>query len=367
MASILLSLLAISGISAVLALFLEIADLWIADYGEKKILINDRRELNVKGGAPLLSSLADNDIFLPSACGGKGTCAYCKVKILEGGGPVLPTETPYLTKEELKDNVRISCQVKVKEDLRIEMPDEFFLVRRFNVRVNNIEVLTPDIKAVYLDILDSEEGINFKPGQYVQLEVPPSKLSYNPEFRAYSVASPAGEKHRVELVVTEVTGGVVSTYIHEYLKKGDLLSMRGPFGDFYLRESDRDLLFIATGSGLAPIRSILYQLKEEGINRKATLFFGDRTPVDLYYYEELREMEKTLPDFTYVPTLSRTTAEHNWHGEKGRVTALIEKYVPDKAPLDAYICGAPAMVQSCIDLLLEKGIPEANIFYDKFE
>jgi Na+-transporting NADH:ubiquinone oxidoreductase subunit F len=367
MVQLILSLLILSGMGGVLALLLELADSYIADYGEKHILINDEKDLVVKGGNPLLSTLGQEGIFIPSACGGKGTCAYCKVKIQEGGGPVLPTERPYLSPEELQGHVRLSCQVKVKEDLKIEIPEDLFLVKEFRVKVERIEDLTPQIKGLHLKILSPEEGFTFKAGQYVQLEVPKYKLTKGREYRAYSISSAADKRHELELVITRVEKGAVTTYVHDYLKAGEELRVMGPFGQFYFRDSHRDILLIATGSGLAPIKSILHQIEKEQIQRKATLFFGARTGQDLYYQEELRMLETAIPHFTYVPTLSRPTEGEQWEGERGRVTNLIEKYIEENADLDVYICGAPAMVESCVELLTKKGIPGEHIFFDKFE
>jgi Na+-transporting NADH:ubiquinone oxidoreductase subunit F len=367
MLQLIISLLVLSGIGALLALLLEIADSFIANYGESHILINDQKDVKVSGGNPLLFSLMGEGIFIPSACGGKGTCALCKVKVLEGGGPVLPTETPYLDKEELQGNVRLSCQVKVRNDLKIEIPEEIFIIKEFRVEVLGLTDLTPDIKELRLRVISPQEGIEFKAGQYIQLEVPKYKRTKGPEYRAYSISSTAENRQEVELVVTRVPEGAVTTYVHEYLKKGDRLLMTGPYGDFHLRESERDILFIATGSGLAPIKSILHQMESQNIERKATLFFGDRRRHDLYYLEVLEAFEKNIPDFHFVFTLSRATEEDRWEGERGRVTDLLEKYIPENASLDVYICGSPAMVDSCEVILKKKGIPQENIYYDKFE
>lgn len=359
--------LVIAAVGAVLALLLEIAASYIVNYGERNILVNEERNLVVAGGSPLLFTLMSKGIFVPSACGGKGTCAECKVRILEGGGSVLPTETPYLDKNQLENNVRLSCQVKVKQDMKIEIDEELFLIREFRARVDKIEDLTRDIKGVDLKILSSEEGITFKSGQYVQLQIPPYKLSGTSEYRAYSIASSSEDHQHIKLVITKVEGGVVSTYVHDYLKEGDEVTIRGPFGDFFLRESRRDILFVATGSGLAPVMSILHQIEKENIHRKTTLFFGDRRPDDIYFREQIMKWEKSMDHFTFVPVLSRTTEEDRWEGEKGRVTDLIQKYIPDNAHVDVYLCGSPAMVDSSSQLLRQKGIPEARVFYDKFE
>jgi Na+-transporting NADH:ubiquinone oxidoreductase subunit F len=359
--------LVIAAIGAVLAFLLEVAASYIADYGERHILINEKKDLDIAGGSPLLFTLMSKNIFVPSACGGKGTCTECKVRILEGGGPLLPTETPYLDKEELENNVRLSCQVKVKEDMKIEIDEELFLIHEFRARVEKIEQLTPDIKGVDLKILSPEEGMTFKSGQYVQLEIPPYKLSRTSEYRAYSIASSAEDHQHIKLVITRVEGGIVSTYVHDYLKEGDEVTIRGPFGEFFLRESQRDILLVATGSGLAPVMSILYQIERENIHRKTTLFFGDRRPHAIYFSAQIRKWEELMDHFTFIPALSRTTEEDRWEGERGRVTDLIHKYIPDNDHVDVYLCGSPVMVDSSAELLKQKGIFGANVFYDKFE
>lgn len=355
----------VCGIGVVLALLLELANKYLADYGEKRILINNEKEIIVTGGSPLLSTLKSENIFIPSACGGKGTCAYCKISVLEGGGPVLPTETPYLSAEELETDIRLSCQVKVKEDLKIQIPEELFLVKEFRAKVIEITDLTHEIKGLKMDLLSPEEGIIFKPGQYVQLEVPKYEKSSTPEFRAYSISSDSKEHSRIELVITKVPEGAVTTYVHEYLKKGDEITLYGPYGDFYVRDSDRGILLIATGSGLAPMKSILYQIDENNIQRETILFFGEKTKGELYYYDELKNLESKLHNFKFYPTLSRADDEE-WDGERGRVTNLIEKHVPENAPFDVYLCGAPPMIESCMELLIQKGIPEDHMFFDKF-
>ncbi|MFC1822385.1 NADH:ubiquinone reductase (Na(+)-transporting) subunit F [Thermodesulfobacteriota bacterium] len=367
MLQLIFNLLIMSGIGALLALLLEIANAYIADYGESHILINEEKDLLVKGGSPLLFSLMEEEVYIPSACGGRGTCSYCKLKVMEGGGPVLPTETPYLSPDEIADHVRLSCQVKVRNDLKIEIPEELFLVKEFRVIAERVKELTPDIRELRLKILSPEPGIKFKAGQYVQLQVPRYALTKGPEFRAYSIASSAADSHNVDLAVTKVEEGAVSGYVHDYLKEGEELTIIGPYGEFYLRDSDREILLIATGSGLAPIKSILHQMEEEQIARKTRLFFGDRMPKDLFYTEELKVFEERIPDFSYIQTLSRVEEGDKWQGERGRVTDLIEKYIPERARLEAYICGSPAMVQSCVDLLIKKEIPEECICFDKFE
>jgi Na+-transporting NADH:ubiquinone oxidoreductase subunit F len=256
--------------------------------------------------------------------------------------------------------------VKVRNDLTIEIPEELFLIKEFKVRVDRLENLTPYIKGVTLGIVDPEDGITFKPGQYIQLEIPKYKLSGGPEFRAFSMASFPEEHQKIELYVGLVEKGIVSTFIHDYLKEGDELVMRGPFGDFYYQDTAREILMIATGTGLAPIMSILRYMRKENIQRKTTLFFGTRIEQDMYCVEELKNLEKELANFTYIPTLSRVSDDSEWEGETGRVTALIEKKIPDGSELDVYICGNAEMVESCLGALKKKGIPEECVYFDKF-
>jgi len=366
MSQLIFGILVVAGIGAVLALLLELADTFIANYGLCRLNINNKKDLEVKGGNPLLFSLAEQGIFIPSACGGKGTCAYCKVRVLDGGGPVLPTETPFLSAQELEDNIRLSCQVKVRNDLAIEIPEELFLIQEFKVRVKSIRDLTNEVKSLSLEILSPEEGISFQPGQYIQFEVPKFKLSKEPEFRAFSLASPPNDLLNIELFVGRVAKGIVSTYIHDYLKEGAEIKVRGPFGDFFYRDSKRDILMIATGTGLAPIMSILRFFQSEHIQRKTTLFFGTRKKEDLYCMDELRDLEKQLNEFKFIPTLSREPEDSAWEGDRGRVTNLIDKTVKENANIDVYICGNADMVESSADRLKEKGIPDSLIYFDKF-
>jgi len=366
-ASIWPGLIILSGIAALLALLLEIARGVIADYPDVALTINRKKTLTVKGGAPLLSTLQDQGIFLPSACGGRGTCALCKARIEEGGGPVLPTETPYLTEEEIRDGIRLSCQIKVRGDLKIEIPEELFQVQEYRTRTERISTLTPFIKAFRFHVLEPEEGVSFLPGQYIQLQIPAGKSSQAPPYRAYSIASSASEPRHIDIIVARIDKGEVSTYLHERLREGMELTMRGPFGDFYLREGDRDLLFVATGSGLAPILAILRHMAESGIRRRTTLYFGNRRPDDLFGMEELRDLGKSLPGFHFVPVLSRIPPGTTWTGERGRVTDLIQKNITRNAPLDVYICGSSGMVEDSRSRLLEKGIPSERIFFDRFD
>ena len=353
----------VCGISGALALLIVIADATIANYGDCKITVNEEKELVVDGGKTLLSSLKEEEIFIPSACGGRGSCGLCKCKVTAGGGDILPTELPWLSNEEKAKMVRLSCQLKVKGDMSITIPEELFNVKQFDVEVSKIEDLTYDIKGVSLNL---PEPMDFVAGQFVQIEIPPYELSDEPVFRAYSVATCPTICNCVQLEIKLVPDGLCTTYVHRHLKEGDKLSITGPYGDFFLRDTDSDILFIATGSGMAPIRAILQQMKKDGIKRKARYFFGARHFKDLYHLDEMEMYEKELTDFKFTATLSRPEKDSNWQGEVGRVTDLCEKYVNEGEQLEVYLCGAPIVIDSCVEVLMKKGIPKDKFYYDKF-
>ncbi len=366
MSETIIVLLALSGLTAFLALLLETADFFLADYGECAIDINDgEKRLSVNGGGKLLATLMEQGIFIPSACGGRGSCGLCKLKVMAGGGPVLPTETPYLEPEELQAHFRLACQVRVRSDLKIEIPPELFLIKSFRTRVSAMADLTHTIREVELELVDPPE-ISFKPGQFVQFEVPPYEGSPEPVYRAYSIASRAADKRRIRLTITRVPNGIATTYVHHILKPGDEVSINGPYGDFYLRESDRDMVMIATGSGLAPLISILYQLIDEQIPRKATLFFGVRCRRDLFYQDEIAAIGRALPAFTYVPVLSDPAPDDDWQGETGYVTDALARRLDDGSHCEAYLCGNPFMITAAESILASKGVAPDRIFYDKF-
>ncbi len=363
---IITQVLVVSGISGVLALLLSIANRTIANYGEKKLTINDEKQYTVDGGDTLLSTLISEEIFIPSACGGKGSCGYCKVHVQDGGGQFLPTEAGYVTPEEQKEGVRLSCQVKVKEDIRIEIPEELFNVRQYDYTVEKLDLVTPKIKHLRLTLPEDKE-ISFKPGQYIQILAPTYPGNDEEVYRAYSIASAPSDKKAIELFIGYVPEGICTTYIHQHLKLNDRLTIVGPFGDFYYHQNDREMYMVAVGTGMAPIMSILKHMRDEKVNRKVTFFFGARSGDDLYMMDVLKDIEKSLPNFTLKCCLSRPKEEDNWSGEKGRVTDLIDKYVENAAESEAYLCGSPKVIDSVVEKLHAKGMPEAHIYYDKFE
>ncbi|MDO5717920.1 MAG: FAD-binding oxidoreductase [Tissierellia bacterium] len=365
MGNIILTVFVVSLISAVLALLLSFADNYIADYGEVLLKINHEEAKTIKAGSTLLSTLINEKIFIPSACGGKGSCGYCKVKVNKGGGPVLATETPWLSDEEMNDNTRLSCQLKVKEDIEIEIPEELFNVREYDTEVVNVIQLTDTIKQLRFKLPDGEK-VKFKPGQYVQLKAPAYEGSDDEVYRAYSIASSANDDEHLELLIG-YTGGIATTYVHYHLSEGDTVNINGPYGDFYYKEDDGGkMILVAAGTGMAPILSILYHMRDNDIKREARFYFGAKTPDDLFLLEELEKLEEDLYDFKFMPTLSRTTDEMNWNGDKGRVNNSIEKYVEQDGNYTAYLCGSPVMIDSIVESLNKKGIPDEKIYYDKF-
>jgi Na+-transporting NADH:ubiquinone oxidoreductase subunit F len=363
--SFLIAVAAMCGLATFLALLMVIADLTVGNYGEVKITINDEQEMTVEGGKPLLATLMGEKLFIPSACGGRGSCGFCKVKVDSDIGEYVATELPWITEEEKKENIRLSCQIKVKKDLAIQVPEELFNVKEYSTRVERIRDLTYDIKEVTLKLIDPPE-IKFRAGQYIQFQTPEYELSSESVYRAYSCSSVPSQKDIVELEIRLVPNGICTTYVFQYMKEGDAVTINGPYGEFFLRDSGSDIVFIAGGSGMAPIKAILLDMVEKGIDRKATYFFGARTTRDLFLLEEMRELENKLPRFTFIPALSAPAEEDNWTGETGLITEVLDRHLSDADNLEAYLCGSPGMIDASIGVLTKKGLPEELIFYDKF-
>lgn len=303
-------------ITSFLAVLMVIADATIANYGEVRITINGEKELVVDGGGTLLSTLKDEKVFIPSACGGRGSCGLCKLKVLDGAGDPLPTETPWLTAEEQKDKVRLACQIRVKKDLKIEVPEY--------------------------------------------------ELTDEAVYRAYSMSSEPFSRDEVEMEIRYVPQGICTTYVHQHLEEGDDVIINGPYGDFFLSDTDAPIICIAGGSGMAPIKSILLDMKRKGINRKTMYFFGAKSKRDLFLLDDMAALESALPDFTFIPALSEPEPEDAWKGEIGLITDVVDRHVDDASAMEAYLCGSPLMIDACIAVLRKKAMPEESIFYDKF-
>jgi Na+-transporting NADH:ubiquinone oxidoreductase subunit F len=352
-------------LTSLLAVIMVIADATIANYGEVTLTINGEKTLTVDGGSSLLSTLKEEEIFIPSACGGRGSCGLCKLKVLEGAGEPLPTETPWLTPDEVAAQVRLSCQVKVKNDLRIEVPEALFSVKQFEAEVSALRNLTHDIKEVRL-ALKAPGGITFRAGQYIQFEVPAYELTDEPVYRAYSLSSSPADGSEIELEVRYVPNGICTTYVHQHLAVGEPVTVNGPYGEFYLRDTERDIIFIAGGSGMAPIKSILHEMARRGNRRKARYFFGARSMRDLFLLEEMKALEGELADFCFIPGLSDPAPDDDWSGETGLITEVVGRHTANAAQAEAYLCGSPLMIDACVAVLKEKGMPEERIYFDKF-
>lgn len=348
-------------LASVFALLLTLANKTIGDYGIVKLIINKEKEYQVKGGSTLLSTLIDEKIFIPSACGGKGSCGYCKVKVNEGGGPVLQTEVGFLTEEEVEGNIRLSCQCKVKENIKITIPEELFNIKEVDGRIVEIENLTDVIKRLKIKV---EEEFAFKSGQYIHFKAPKYEGNGEEVYRAYSIASSPSEKNFIELLIGLVKDGIASTYVHNHLKEGDMVNLNGPYGDFYYQDNQREMIMVAVGTGMAPILSILKYMGENEIKRKVTLYFGAKTENDLFMLDYLKNLEEVLYDFKFIPCLSR--ADERWKGFKGRVNIALDEYLYEAEDKEAYLCGNEPMINSVTKVLVEKGISEENIYYDKF-
>jgi Na+-transporting NADH:ubiquinone oxidoreductase subunit F len=347
------------GVLIAVTLLVIIAERWLGGGGERKITVNNDTLITVTGDDTALNALTNNKIFLPSSCGGKATCGTCKFRLIDYTEPPKPTEIPFLSKEEIAEGIRLSCQTKVSQDLSIEIPPALLNVKPFWSKVVEIEDLTHDIKRIKFEMT---EEFPFKPGQYLQIEVPGIETT-----RAYSIASDSKDLYHPEVIIRLVPGGVATKFVHKAMEVGDKIKITGPFGDFFLQEhSTRPIIMIAGGSGMAPIRSIIYKLMDQGFPRKATYFFGARTKKDLYYTEYFLDIAKKFPNFKYVPALSTPLPEDNWDLDIGLITDVVRRHTDDLSGHEAYLCGSPGMIDACIKVLKEKGMPEEYIYFDKF-
>lgn len=366
MAHVAVAVAIVAGLCGVLAALLVVAERLLLDYGTCSIEINrGSKRLAVRGGGSLLASLMEQGIFIPSACGGRGTCGYCKVRVLEGGGPVVPTEEGFLSEEERASRVRVSCQVRVRDDLAIEIPEELFRVRQFAGRLEEMRELTRDIRLLRIALLEPP-SIEFIPGQYVQLETPPYGPNREAVYRAYSIASPPGDTGHIELIIRLVPGGICTTWVFTVLKEGETVRFNGPYGDFRLAEGDSEMVWIAGGSGMAPFWSMARHMRQKGLSRKCTYFFGAVQRRDLFFLEEFRELEKELADFRFIPALSAPAPDDHWDGETGLITEVVERHLQNASHVEAYLCGSSGMIDASLKVLRAKGMPEERIFYDKF-
>jgi len=352
----------LSAIGGLLATLLLLADRFLLNYGPCEVRINAEDPFTVEGGGKLLEALYDRKIFIPSACGGQGTCGFCKVDVLAGGGPVLPTELPYLSPEEISNGTRLACQVKIRQELILRIKEEFLNIKEFTARVTAATLLTTDTREISLQ-LGADQEIDFQPGQYIQVFVPGKGET---TFRAYSVASPPSAKQEVELLVRLIPGGLGSTYLHN-VAVGDTVNFTGPYGEFVLDTSpDTELICIGGGCGMAPMRSILRHVREVAPQMKCYLFFGARTVEDTMYHEDFQRLAVEMDNLEVHYALSEPARSTDWTGETGFIHESAKRFLGTADSRQAFLCGPPKMVEAAINVLIEKGVPRERIFYDEF-
>ncbi len=373
--------------------------------GNVDIVINDERTVHARVGSKLLGALADANLFVASACGGGGTCAQCRVKIFEGGGAILPTETSHINKREAAEGDRLSCQVTVKQPMRIQVPEEVFGVRKWECTVRSNHNVATFIKELVLELPEGEE-VPFRAGGYIQIECPPHHVKFSdfeveerfrgdwdrfnlwryesrvkePVLRAYSMANYPLENDIIMLNVRiatpppgaspEVPPGAMSSYIFG-LKPGDKTLISGPFGEFFARETDHEMVFIGGGAGMAPMRSHIFdQLERVKSKRKMSFWYGARSKREMFYVQDFDRLAKAHDNFEWHVALSDPLPEDNWTGYTGFIhNVLFEKYLKNHpAPEDCeyYMCGPPMMNAAVINMLEDLGVERENILLDDF-
>jgi Na+-transporting NADH:ubiquinone oxidoreductase subunit F len=408
---ILISFLIFGLIIILLVIGLLFAKNKLSPKGEVKIKINGEKEVITEPGSSLLMTLSNNSIFLSSACGGGGTCGLCKVQVLKGGGSILPTEVGFFNRRQILDNWRLACQVKVKGDLEIKVPENILGVKQWECEVVSNKNVATFIKELVLKLPDGEI-LNFNSGEYIQIYVPEniivdfSKDIYVEEefrdewdklglwnlkminkestFRAYSMANYPAENDIVMLNVRiatppwdrnknkfmDVPPGICSSYIYS-LKPGDKVKISGPYGDFHIKDTNKEMIFIGGGAGMAPMRSHIFHLfKTLHTERKVSFWYGGRSLRELFYVEHFKQLEEENPNFKFVIALSEPKPEDNWNGPVGFIhQVLYENYLknhPEPEECEYYICGPPAMLNAVLNLLDSLGVPQDNIAFDDF-
>jgi Na+-transporting NADH:ubiquinone oxidoreductase subunit F len=350
------------GVGGILTVALLIANRFLCNYGPCEVRVNDKDPFTVEGGGKLLDALYDQKIFIPSACGGQGTCGFCKVCVTAGGGPTLPTELAFLNDQERAVQTRLACQVKVKEDMVIHVKEEFLDVKEFLTTVRSSRLITGDTREIVLS-LAAGEMIDFRPGQYVQVFVPGQKET---TFRAYSLASPPSRKDEIELLIRLIPGGLGSTYLHT-VAEGDEVHFTGPYGEFELDEDEgTELICVGGGCGMAPMRSLVRHLAEANPNKVCRLFFGARTAEDAMYLDDFQALAKEYPNLKLVYALSEPEHSQGWDGETGFIHESVNRHLGLEGKRQAFLCGPPLMIEATQRVLQDKGIPKEDAFYDEF-
>ncbi len=377
--------------------------------GKVKVVINDEKEIETDPGNTLLTTLANQKIFLPSACGGGGTCGMCRLRVVEGGGSILPTEKGFFTRKEQMNHWRLGCQVKVREDMKIEVPKEIFGIKKWECEVVSNHNVATFIKEFVVKLPEGET-LDFRSGGYIQIDVPKIEVDFkdmdieeeyrsdwdkfgmwdlkmkNPEpiFRAYSMANHPAENDIIMLNVRiatppwdrkknafmNVNPGICSSYIFSR-KPGDKVTISGPYGEFFIKDTDREMMFIGGGAGMAPMRSHIFHLfKTVHTKRKATFWYGGRSLKELFYVDQFRQIEKENDNFRFEVALSEPLPEDNWKGKTGFIHQVIyDNYLknhPEPEEIEYYLCGPPMMIAAVQKMLDDLGVPEEMIAFDDF-
>ena len=409
--TIIVAIVAFLVITLLLVVLLLYAKAKLTSSGEVKIDINSGdKVLTVESGGTLLSTLANNGVFLPSACGGGGSCGMCKCQVLEGGGDILPTEVNFFTRKQQKDHWRLGCQVKVKENLKIHVPESVLGVKKWECEVVSNHNVATFIKEFVVK-LPAGENLNFRSGGYIQIDIPKydeikfsdfdidpqyhedwdamkmwGLVTKNPEptFRAYSMANHPAEGNIIMLNIRiatppwdraagafkNVNPGICSSYIFSR-KPGDKVTISGPYGEFFVKDTPNEKMFIGGGAGMAPMRSHIFHLfKTEKTNVPVTFWYGARSRREIFYEEQFEEIEKEFPNFQFHIALSEPKKEDNWTGYVGFIHQVIyDNYLKNhEAPEDIeyYLCGPPMMTAAMVKMLDGLGVPPENIMYDNF-
>ncbi len=377
----------------------------LAPSGDVSVQINDgERDFKTSPGANLLNVLASEKIFLPSACGGGGTCGLCRCTVTEGGGSILPTETGHINKLDARKGVRLACQVKVKKDMKIHVPHEMLEIKKFLGTVRSNSNVATFIKELIVD-LEPGVDLNFKAGGYIQIDIPQYDLSFKefdiderfrdawdslklwdfkavnnePCFRAYSMANHPAEGSMVMLNVRIATPppnmpsappGIASSYIFN-LKAGDKVWISGPFGEFFAKETDREMVYIGGGAGMAPMRSHIFDLfQTQRTNRKVSFWYGGRSRRELFYMDDFEGIRKEFPNFSFHVALSEPRPEDKWDGPTGFIHSVVyENYLKnhdDPTEIEYYLCGPPPMIAAVNKMLFDLGVEQEMIAYDEF-
>lgn len=378
--------------------------------GKVNITINEEKELTVDPGSTLLSTLSGAGIFLPSACGGGGTCAMCKCQVHDGGGSILPTEVGYFTRKEQQNDWRLGCQVKVRQDMKISVPPEIFGIKKWECEVVSNHNVATFIKEFVVK-LPPGENLDFQSGGYIQIDVPKCEVDFskdieveeeyreewdrfnmwdlkmkNPEpiFRAYSMANEPAEGNIIMLNVRiatppfdkktgkfmNVNPGICSSFIFSR-KPGDKVTISGPYGEFFIKDTQREMMFIGGGAGMAPMRSHIFdQYKTKKSDRKATFWYGGRSLRELFYVDEFEALDKEFPNFNFHIALSEPKPEDNWKGYTGFIHQVVmDEYLknhPEPEEIEYYICGPPMMNDAVMRMLDDYGVPPEMIAFDDF-